>query len=30
MTDLLVIAATLAVAAGIQVTMGFGFALVSM
>jgi uncharacterized protein len=30
MTDLLVIAATLTVAAGIQVTIGFGFALVSI
>ena len=30
MSDLVVIAATLAVAAGIQVTMGFGFALISI
>ena len=30
MSDLVVIAATLAVAAGIQVTMGFGFALVAI
>src|SRR5262249_20322264 len=30
MTDLAVIAATLAVAAGIQVTMGFGFALIAI
>jgi uncharacterized membrane protein YfcA len=30
MTDLVVVAATLAIAAGIQVTMGFGFALIAI